>query len=233
MQIDKEDDLINGFNSEENHINDHFEEKEDNKAKNIFYDKENSVDLESSSHDEIINSENNHLMDLNPDEYQWYVVSVIKNSETAIYKSFVEFAKSSTGDIIEVYIPEETVKKYKDNKEIIQRQPIMNYLYVKCRIGFIQNKEFKIKINKKYQVIGTISEEELLKSKIENEKLESSRSLEFHPGMKVKVITGNYAGFSGQINSVHDESVVLTILILNFPTMIEVYKRDLVPAEED
>jgi len=170
---------------------------------------------------------------LNEEEYQWYVVSTIKNSETAIYKSLLEFAKNSPEDILEVYMPEEVIKKYKDNKEIIQTQPIMNYLYVKCRIGFIQTKEFKIKINKKYQVIGTISEEELLKSRIENEKLMSSRSLEFYPGMKVKIISGNYNGFSGQVNSITDDYIVLTILILNFPTMIEVHKSDLIPGDEE
>lgn len=166
------------------------------------------------------------------DEYGIYVVFITKNSEMSLYRSLLDIAKNSEDDILEVYLPEESIRKYKDNKEIIQKQPLMNYLFVKCRSGLLETTEFKRKINKKYRVIGTVSEEELSKIKIENESAMNSKGPEFLENTRVEIVNGSYAGIVGQVNSVSGNMVNLTISILGCPTTIEVYKSDLVPIED-
>ena len=166
------------------------------------------------------------------EEYNLYVIFVMKNSETSLYKSLLEMAKVSDNDILEVYMPEETIRKYKDNKEIIQKQPMMNYLFVRCRIGLLESNEFRRKVNKKYRVIGTISDEELNKIKLENQESMNSKAPDFAPNTRVEIVSGNYAGIIGQVNSVSGNMVNLTISILGSPTTIEVFKSDLVPIED-
>lgn len=166
------------------------------------------------------------------EEYNLYVIFVMKNSETSLYKSLLEMAKVSDNDILEVYMPEETIRKYKDNKEIIQKQPMMNYLFVRCRIGLLESNEFRRKVNKKYRVIGTISDEELNKIKLENQENMNSKLPDFAPNTRVEIVSGNYAGIIGQVNSVSGNMVNLTISILGSPTTIEVFKSDLVPIED-
>ena len=122
--------------------------------------------------------------------------------------------------------------EFKDNKEIIQKQPMMNYLFVRCRIGLIESNEFRRKVNKKYRVIGTISDEELNKIKLENQENMNSKLPDFAPNTRVEIVSGNYAGIIGQVNSVSGNMVNLTISILGSPTTIEVFKSDLVPIED-
>ena len=167
------------------------------------------------------------------DEYRWHVVGVSKTRESVLKRSLTSMIGLAGNPILEVYVPTEVVRKWKNNKQIEEEKPVMSYLFVLSRDGFLENRDSRIKIDIKYTVIGIVSHEEVAKMKVDFANTPTVVDFDLKVGTKVNIVKGNFVGLNGQIQDIgQDGYITVRIWLMQGcePTDIKVQVDELSPV---
>jgi len=169
------------------------------------------------------------------EEYRWHVVYVLMNREASVYRYFLETSKLPEQSIKDIYFPKETIKKWKQNKQVKEEKSAMNYLFVLAKVGFLENRDFQIKVKTKYTVLGCIpqSEVELMKANFVD--AEETNDIDIKVGTKVMILKGSFAGLNGQVHDIKENNMaVIRIWLMHGcePTDIDVQMSDITPQND-
>jgi len=168
------------------------------------------------------------------EEHKWYVVGVSKNREAALQRTLLSMIGIPPFGVQTVYLPTEVVRKWKNNKQIDEEKPIMSYLFVLSKPGYLENRETRLLIKVKYSVIGTISEDEIKRMEREFSNTAPVMDFDLKVGSKVTVIKGSFIGLNGQVQSIgQDGFITVRIWLMQGcePTDIEVQISDVGPID--
>lgn len=184
--------------------------------------------------DAAVNDLSQHHED-DENDYRWYVVAVSKNREAALQRSLMSMASVPPYPIRRVYLPTEKVRKWKNNKQIEEEKPLMSYLFVLSKVGFLENRDSKLKIKTKYGVIGSISEDEIQRMESEFSNNPPVTDFDLKVGTKVTIVRGSFIGLNGQVQAIgQDGFITIRIWLMQGcePTDIEVQIGDVGPVAE-
>ena len=169
------------------------------------------------------------------EEHKWHVVYVMQNRQSSVYRYLMENSRLSDASIKDVYFPKEVVKSWKKNKQVQEEKSVMNYLFVLCKVGTLESREFQMKVQIRYNVLGYVSQKQLDEMKDTFANQEECNLIDMKVGTKVTILKGSFAGLNGQIHSMKDNNTATVRIWLMHgcePTDIDVQMNDITPQND-
>lgn len=164
---------------------------------------------------------------------EWYIVQTYSNYENKAKAALEERIASNGAESYfdEIYIPTETVVETRNGKKReVTRKFYNGYVFVKMELN---DTTWHI-VNSTPKVVGFVGNEKQptpvaehevkqITEGIEDGTLQTSGSLSFSQGDKVRVIEGNFKNFSGTIDEIDEEKERLKVFVEVFgrPTPVE------------
>lgn len=215
-------------------FSDHFKDPHDIDQNEIekmraALNKDDNVNHHTDANDHHSAADVKNNDDLNEDiEYKWHVVNVAKNSEISLRNSLLNFA--DLYKIKRIYIPMEKIKRWKNQEQIQEIKPAMNYLFVLCPLNVLNDRFLKHQVKNRYSVISTISDSEVKKMEKEFENLETIIDTSLSEGSRVYILKGSFSGLHGQIQKVDGSIAEVKVWLMEDcePTNIIVPLSDLI-----
>lgn len=161
-------------------------------------------------------------------EYKWHVVNVAKNSELSLRNALIGFSEAYK--IKRIYIPMERIKRWKNQEQIQEMKPVMNYLFVLCPTGVLNDRFLKNQIKSRYSVVDTIPESEIHRMEKEFANIETIIDTSLSEGSRVYIIKGSFSGLNGQIQKIDGLYAEIKVWLMEDcePTNIVVPLADLI-----